>query len=112
MKNNNMPISLKNVLDEPIKKELKSRPLSACLFFFRLCHEARTALVTQPGIEPVPPAVEGRSLNHWTMRNRNVPSTCLLNVLCDKSGVPRLFQRKAIVPLFELQAKLVLFPLT
>ena len=25
-------------------------------------------LVPQPGIEPVPPAVEVWSLNHWTMR--------------------------------------------
>ena len=25
-------------------------------------------LVLQPGIEPVPPAVEAQSLNHWTAR--------------------------------------------
>ena len=26
-------------------------------------------LVPQPGMEPVPPAVEARSLNHWTARD-------------------------------------------
>ena len=30
-------------------------------------------LVPQPGIEPVPPAVEVHSLNHWTARE--VPKT-------------------------------------
>ena len=65
------------------------------------------ALVPQPGIEPVPPAVEERSLNHGT--TRDVPSTCLLNILYNKSGVPRLFPRKAIGQLFELQAKLATF---
>ena len=29
---------------------------------------ARVILVPQPGIEPVPPAVEVWSLNHWTAR--------------------------------------------
>ena len=29
-------------------------------------------LVPQPGIEPVPPAVEAQSLNHWTAREVQV----------------------------------------
>ncbi|XP_036716741.1 myelin protein zero-like protein 2 isoform X3 [Balaenoptera musculus] len=31
-------------------------------------HTAYGILVTQPGIEPVPPALETRCLNHWTAR--------------------------------------------
>ena len=30
------------------------------------CHVACGILVPQPGIEPMPPEVEGQSLNHWT----------------------------------------------
>ena len=41
------------------------------LFFGRV---ARGILVPQPGIEPVPPAVEVQSLNHWT--TREVPHYC------------------------------------
>ena len=37
-------------------------------FFFWLCFTARGILVPQPGIEPVPPAVEARSPNPWTAR--------------------------------------------
>ena len=29
-------------------------------------HKAQGILFPQPGIEPVPPAVEAQSLNHWT----------------------------------------------
>ena len=36
--------------------------------YFWLCHPACTILVPQPGIEPVSPAVEVWSLNHWTTR--------------------------------------------
>ena len=35
---------------------------------FWLCHTARGILVSQPGIKPMPPAVEAWSLNHWTTR--------------------------------------------
>ena len=42
------------------------------LFFFggeqALHSVACRILVPRPGIEPVPPAVEGWSLNHWTAR--------------------------------------------
>ena len=43
---------------------------AACflVFFFSLHHMAYRILVLQPGIEPVPSAVEARMLNHWTSR--------------------------------------------
>ena len=31
-----------------------------------------------PGIEPMPPAVEAQSLNHWTTGEVPVPEKCLL----------------------------------
>ena len=37
-------------------------------FFPIFCHAACGILVPQPGIEPVPPTVEVRCLNHWTAR--------------------------------------------
>ena len=41
-------------------------------------------LVPRPGIQPTPPAVEARSLNHWTARG--VPSC-----RCTCPALPRLF---------------------
>ena len=38
------------------------------LFYFWPHHMACRILVPQPGIEPLPPAVEVWSLNHWTTR--------------------------------------------
>ena len=38
------------------------------LLFFWLCHIAYRILVSQPGIEPIPSALEAWSLNHWTTR--------------------------------------------
>ena len=35
-------------------------------FFSWPCRVACGIIVPRPGIEPVPPAVEARSLNHWT----------------------------------------------
>ena len=37
-------------------------------YLFRPCHVACRILVPLPGIEPMPPAVEARILNHWTTR--------------------------------------------
>ena len=37
-------------------------------FFFCQCYSACGVLVAWPGIEPRPPAVEARSLNHWASR--------------------------------------------
>ena len=45
-------------------------------FFFLLCHRACRILVPQPGIKPMPSAVEAQSLNHWTIRE--VPIVSLL----------------------------------
>ena len=40
-----------------------------CLFLAGVgVHEACESLVSQPEMEPVPPPVEMRSLNHWTAR--------------------------------------------
>ena len=38
------------------------------LFVYWLCLVAYGILVPQPRIKPVPPALEARSLNHWTAR--------------------------------------------
>ena len=42
--------------------------LKLFFFFFLPCRAACGILVPRPGIEPVPPAVGARSLNHWTTR--------------------------------------------
>ena len=42
------------------------------LLFFWLCHTACKILAPQPGIEPVLPAVEAWSPNHW--KAREIPS--------------------------------------
>ena len=38
------------------------------IYFYWPCRTACGILVPRPGIEPVPPAVETQSLNHWTTR--------------------------------------------
>ena len=38
------------------------------LFFFFFDRVACGILAPRPGIERVPPAMEGQSLNHWTAR--------------------------------------------
>ena len=46
--------------------EVSDRP---CFFFFFLAAlSSMRILVPRPGIQPAPPAVEARSLNHWTAR--------------------------------------------
>ena len=45
-------------------------------FFFWPCHMACGILVPQPGIAPVPPALEALSLNHWT--TREVPTSFVI----------------------------------
>ena len=44
-------------------------------FLATLC--GREILVLPPGIEPVPPAVEAQSLNHWT--SKEVPNMSTFN---------------------------------
>ena len=41
----------------------------ACFGFFWPCLAACWSLIPRPGVESVPPAVEARSLNHWTARD-------------------------------------------
>ena len=51
------------------KKNQKGKLLQFYLvFFFWQCQAACGILVSSPGIEPAPPEVEARSLNHWTAR--------------------------------------------
>ena len=53
------------------KAFLMMPPSESCFvfcFLFWLCRTACRFLVPWPGIEPMPPAVEARSLNHWTTR--------------------------------------------
>ena len=46
-------------------------------FLFWPRHAACGIFVPRPGIKPVPPALEVRSLNHWT--SREVPRTLFSN---------------------------------
>ena len=61
-----------------------SNLISLCLFFF--CHVVACGiLVPQPGIEPTPPAVEARRLNHWTTREVPSSSTFKVGILLHKN---------------------------
>ena len=53
------------------------------LLFLAAPRGACGTLVPQPGIEPVPPAVEVQSLNHWTAREvlEHAPFCLFLSVL-------------------------------
>ena len=53
-------------------------------FNFWLHCAACGILVPQPGIEPVPPALEVQSLNHWTARE--VPHEKSLDKRCQAHG--------------------------
>ena len=46
-----------------------------CFWFSCMCWEVCGILVPQPGIKPVPPAVEARSPNHWTTREGSAVSS-------------------------------------
>ena len=46
--------------------------ITVAVFTFRLCPAAFGTLVSQPGVEPVPPAVEAHSLDPWTTRKSPV----------------------------------------
>ena len=50
-----------------------------CFFVFWLHHVACGILAPWPGIEPMPPAVEERSPNHWTAKE--VPVMAFFNLL-------------------------------
>ena len=52
------------------------------LRFYFFCHTARQAYeisVPQPGIKPIPPALEAGNLNHWTAREVPNPAFILVN---------------------------------
>ena len=49
-------------------EQLNTHIHSLDFFFLRLCHRACRTLVPQPGIQPVLPALEPWSLNHWSTR--------------------------------------------
>lgn len=55
------------------QKGLKGRKVWDAEFcgFFWLHHAAHKILVPQPGIKPLPPALEAWGVNHWT--NKEVP---------------------------------------
>ena len=62
----------------PLESKL---PEWSVLFFFfdgTECH----AELPQPGIEPVPPALEALNLNHWPTRNSAVSSSLQLEPQC------------------------------
>ena len=50
----------------------------SCCFFFSFGHAAGlVGLVPQPGIKPVPPAVEAQSPNHWNAREAPTCFPCM-----------------------------------
>ena len=53
------------------------------IFIFWLCHVACGILVTQPGIKPVPPALEAWSLNHWTAKKSLVGCFKSIDILTE-----------------------------
>ena len=50
------------------RKVILASPNLFLILIFWPCRMACRILVPRPGIEPVPPAVEVQSLNHWTAR--------------------------------------------
>ena len=67
-------------LGKETTKEILDLNLMNFFFFFNfwLRHVAYRILVSRPGIKPTPPAVEVRSLNHWT--SSEVPMNFLLSL--------------------------------
>ena len=53
-------------------------PFHLCFFYSWPPHTACGILVSQPGTEPMPPAVEAQSLNHWIARE--VLAVCLKTI--------------------------------
>ena len=75
-----------------------SLPQFSFLFFW-LYHAASGILVSQPGMEPGPPALEAWSLNHWTTGNPSVFFS-LMRLLVDVSrgsfpSLPFIVQMRA-----------------
>ena len=53
-------------LEQPLKPPLQFPSKSSHFLNFWPCHMTCRILVPQPGIEPMPPAVEAQSPDHWT----------------------------------------------
>ena len=88
------------------------------LFIYFWPHSAAyRILVTQPGIEPVPPALGAQSLNHWTTREvpgfyikHNLPLPKISGFLMSvkmKSLEHRYNQRKSDMYIMDLELILI-----
>ena len=75
-------------------------PAKACVFFGG-GHTEYSILVPQPGIEPVPPAMEAQRLNHWT-------TTKKVLVLCPFDTAPPVSEQFLAVWHNMFQAHLLL----
>ena len=76
-----------------------------CVYlFFWPCSMACEILVPQPGIEPLPPALEGWSLNHWTTREAPIhsfPDSFLIWIIAEyRVEFPVLSSRSLLVIYF------------
>ena len=62
-----------------VKKKCQRTARSVCFLcsMFWLCYAACGILVPRAGTEPVPPAVEAWSLNHWTTREAPGEGLCI-----------------------------------
>ena len=56
------------------------------IFFFWLCHVASRILVSQIGIDPIPPALEAWSLNNWTTREVPRMTNFLMSIEIEHPG--------------------------
>ena len=61
---------------DPVWNNVLEHPFLLYFIIFWPCHTACGILVPWPGVEPLPPAVEAWSPNHWT--TREAPRTSLL----------------------------------
>ena len=68
---------VRNVFDEQLSLQFQisdqvsvtnNYTMKKYMYIFRLHNGTCGLLVTQPGIEPAPPALEGQSLKYWTTR--------------------------------------------
>ena len=77
--------------------------VSVCVYIYMYLAAPCWILVPQPGIEPLPPAVEAQRLNHWTTRDVPVQQILYvtLTMYCSHSTVAvEVHRDKAEVFLF------------
>ena len=101
----------------PPHHHMSSWEQTAFFFFLLLYHTACGILVPQPGIKPVPRAVEARSLNHWTAGevpeqtlSASTPHVVLsthtlICTACIRSGTHSLLCPHHTVPLTPIQTQ-------